>query len=134
LWLTNEAAYLSPADDPWFRALTPVNITNYAFNGGAYTSDPYVTSLPASPMACTERYQWGKDIGKVCPKLTGSTIGGLTAIFKAVPEQLDHNQRQVAIFNRIYNSTWNSDMYSIASSPNSNTLLAIGPAAEGALP
>jgi hypothetical protein len=43
-------------------------------------------------MVCTERYQWCKDKGKVCTELTGSTVGGLAAILKAVPEQLDLNQ------------------------------------------
>jgi hypothetical protein len=71
---------------------------------------------------------------KVCTELTGSTKGGVAAILKAVPEQLDLNRRQVAIFNRIYNSTWNSDMYFIASSLSSKALLANGLAAKGALP
>lgn len=134
MWLMNEVAYLGPVYDSWFKAQNPVLGTNYPFSGSHFNSTQYVTDLPANPMGCTERLQWCKDEGTICTELTGSTVGGLDAVLKSVPEQLDLNQRQIAIFNRIYNSTWNTGMYFIWNAVTSDTLLASGLSSSGTVP
>ncbi|KAI0023795.1 hypothetical protein F4780DRAFT_785581 [Xylariomycetidae sp. FL0641] len=54
----NGVRFFEKMDDPWYRATQfSDNLTNF-YGGGIETHSFYRPNIPASPLGCTEEYQW----------------------------------------------------------------------------
>lgn len=92
LYLLNNARYISPVEDPWFRAS---NNGTRDLSGADRTPNPpyFMSDKAASTLACTEQYQFCSD------PLTCSPLGGLNDNSTNPYLGLDLNESQKALFN-----------------------------------
>lgn len=96
----NGVLFLESTDDDWYRtAHDPINITMFK-GDGKYNVLYYVLEEPASPLACTDTYQFCRTIPedkRVCGPLASfrDAVGGAASLFnssydKAVTHQMDN--------------------------------------------